>query len=360
MKKNPGVFLSIVILSGMALLISCNLSPQSGFSEQDQEVRIQYTTVSALLTKTASYGTDAVSQVQPGLITPLPSTSQPVAPSPVIEVTLAIQESTPQVRPNGMGSACDFAQAGRPLDISIPDDTRLYPGEYFSKTWRLVNAGTCTWTQDYAVVWFSGNQLGLNSAQFFSGDVAPGSSVDVTLDMIAPLDPGTYQSNWKLRNGKGDLFGIGPQGDAPFWVRVSVVPLETPTPTSTLPLATPTPEIYASGTIEMLINQKADLDSGLIDQSKGNDLAWKRDDSLTPVIAPEDGALLAFFGASSPQIYDCLEVPLTDQPVSPEQIQEGAYFCYQTSEGLPGRILVSGFDQAKNALSLDFLTWFVP
>jgi hypothetical protein len=43
-----------------------------------------------------------------------------------------------------------------------------------------------------------------------------------------------------LSNADGELFGIGPNGDAPFWARIIVVPSETETPT---PTNTPTPEV---------------------------------------------------------------------------------------------------------------------
>ena len=32
--------------------------------------------------------------------------------------------------------------------------------------------------------------------------------------MIAPAAAGTYQSNWKLQNADGLLFGLGPSGQA--------------------------------------------------------------------------------------------------------------------------------------------------
>src|SRR5688572_2187376 len=31
-------------------------------------------------------------------------------------------------------------------DVSIPDNTRLEAGEKFTKTWKLQNTGSCTWT----------------------------------------------------------------------------------------------------------------------------------------------------------------------------------------------------------------------
>jgi hypothetical protein len=126
--------------------------------------------------------------------------------------------------------------AGIPFDVTIPDDTVMQPGQSFTKTWRLVNNGTCKWTRLYAVVFFSGNPMGAQQTQYLNAEVLPGQSIDVSVEFIAPFESGTYQSNWMLQSQAGELFGLGPNGDAPFWVRIQVVGPETPTqtPTSTL------------------------------------------------------------------------------------------------------------------------------
>ena len=48
------------------------------------------------------------------------------------------------------GAACDRAQFIS--DVSVPDGTMFAPNTAFSKTWRLKNVGTCTWTTGYSVV----------------------------------------------------------------------------------------------------------------------------------------------------------------------------------------------------------------
>jgi hypothetical protein len=46
--------------------------------------------------------------------------------------------------------------------------------------------------------------------------------VDVSVDLVAPEETGTYQGFWKLRNVKGDGFGVGEFNKA-FWVQINVV-----------------------------------------------------------------------------------------------------------------------------------------
>ena len=121
--------------------------------------------------------------------------------------------------------------AGVPIDITIPDGTHLRPGESFSKTWRVVNTGSCSWNTGYEFIWFSGAQLSTVTSQGLNYAVSPGESVDISVDMTAPNRASTYQSNWKLQAPDGSTFGLGPQGTSPFWVRIEVIDNRTPTPT---------------------------------------------------------------------------------------------------------------------------------
>jgi hypothetical protein len=143
-----------------------------------------------------------------------------------------------RTRPSGASptpeTPCDMAAAGHPIDVTIPDGTVLAPGEMFSKTWRLKNVGSCKWTRFYTIVFFSGNSLNAHQTHYLPAEVEPGETIDVTVDMEAPMEPGEYQSNWMLSNADGELFGIGPHGDAPFWARILVVLSETDTPTPTV------------------------------------------------------------------------------------------------------------------------------
>jgi len=62
--------------------------------------------------------------------------------------------------------------------------------------------------------------MGAHQSNYLNAEVLPGQSIDVSVEFIAPSEPGTYQSNWMLQSQNGDLFGLGPNGDAPFWVRI--------------------------------------------------------------------------------------------------------------------------------------------
>jgi Ig-like domain from next to BRCA1 gene len=107
------------------------------------------------------------------------------------------------------------------------------------KTWRLKNNGSCTWTSGYAVVFYNGDAMsGPPSAPITNGTVPPGSTIDVSVSLVAPITPGTYKGNWRLRNSAGSVFGIGANADQSFWVQIkSVAPTPTPAPTSAYTLS---------------------------------------------------------------------------------------------------------------------------
>jgi hypothetical protein len=96
-------------------------------------------------------------------------------------------------------------------------------GDDFTKTWRLKNNGTCTWTSGYQLVFDHGDAMGgPSSVPLTSGTVAPGQTIDISVDLTAPSKPGAYQGYWKLRNPSGVLFGWGSNADSAFWVKIQV------------------------------------------------------------------------------------------------------------------------------------------
>jgi hypothetical protein len=106
-------------------------------------------------------------------------------------------------------------------DVTIPDGTTFTAGTSFTKTWRLQNTGSCTWTTGYDIVFVSGNSLGGPSSVEMPGSVAPGDVIDLSVDFKAPSSEGTYRSNWKLRDANGVIFGLG-KVDATFYVDIKV------------------------------------------------------------------------------------------------------------------------------------------
>ena len=112
--------------------------------------------------------------------------------------------------------------AGFVADVTIPDGTRYDPGATFTKTWRLRNLGTCTWTTAYTMFFESGTQMGNTTSVNLPSTVAPGATVDVSVNMTAPSSAGHYFSYWKFKNAGGTAFGIGFNANRPWWVEIFV------------------------------------------------------------------------------------------------------------------------------------------
>ncbi|HLF29121.1 MAG TPA: PA14 domain-containing protein [Anaerolineae bacterium] len=134
---------------------------------------------------------------------------------------------TPSVTPQPTSAVCTD-RASLISDVTIPDNTNVAPGAAFVKTWRLRNAGTCTWDTSYALVFASGAQLGGPASVALPGSVAPGGTIDVSVSLTAPSANDTYRGNWLLRNRAGRLFGLGNNADVPVWVQIVVGPKPTP------------------------------------------------------------------------------------------------------------------------------------
>lgn len=101
-------------------------------------------------------------------------------------------------------------------NITIPDNTQMTPGQHFTKTWRLRNTGSTIWSSSYTLAFVSGPQMSAPNSVGVASAV-PNSIIDVSVPMIAPSTPGTYQGFWRMKNPSGQSFGTQ------IWVQIIVV-----------------------------------------------------------------------------------------------------------------------------------------
>ncbi len=109
---------------------------------------------------------------------------------------------------------------------TIPDGTKMKPGEKFTKTWTVQNTGSCAWDAGFKFTWKSGNPMG-GSTQTLNSSVAAGSQEKISVAMIAPTGAGEYKGTWQMQDANNTFFG-----DA-IWVDVVVAgaAADTATPT---------------------------------------------------------------------------------------------------------------------------------
>jgi len=335
-------------------VLACSF-PMNAAQTPTLNVTQAYETVEANLTQAIAQTSQwSPMPTQPGA-TPVPPATETPAPPPT-------QPDAPKVTPT---STCDHASPGSPIDVTIPDNTEFEPGDNFTKIWRLENIGTCTWTTEYALTWFSGDRLGAPVSVPLTEDVPPNTSVELSVDMVAPSEAGTYQSNWKLNNAAGEFFGIGPNGNAAFWVRIVVVESATATITTTVtttntPTPTPTEPVKVSGPASLQPEDTLDLDTNQVNSGSGEDLIFTYDEQ-NHFLDPIGSAAMAVVGNAQPSIDDCQTITLsTDPQIVEGNLAAGTYFCYRTDMALPGWALVASFDPDNSTLDLQILTWTIP
>jgi hypothetical protein len=96
--------------------------------------------------------------------------------------------------------------AGVWLANDPPDNTEFAPGEVFTITWTLENTGTSTWTNQYYIMFSSGEQMDAEEKIYLPYDVPPGTNVKISVDFIAPESEGEKRSNWQLVNANDEAF----------------------------------------------------------------------------------------------------------------------------------------------------------
>jgi hypothetical protein len=278
----------------------------------------------------------AEAEVSPATVQP-PTELPPAVPTtaaPPTEVpATATAPPTATVTPTSI--PCD--RAAFVSDVTVPDGTDYAPGATLTKTWRLRNNGSCTWTSGYALVFDHGDSMGAPaSQQLTTGTVAPGQTIDVSVTLTAPASEGTYRGYFKLRNPSGVVFGIGANADVAFWVEIEVIPPGvtfafhfTPIIVVILP--------YSQGAgVTMPADSCFDLDagSGASCGSAGSDFRYQIsgfpfDNEADPV----HGTAFSNSMGSAPSKATCQSASMSS---GDRELDSGRYYCYQTSDGRYG------------------------
>ncbi len=109
-------------------------------------------------------------------------------------------------------------------NLTINDNTAIKGGEGFAKIWRVKNAGTCTWTTAYALVFVAGEPLSGPDRVTLPGEVTPGQTVDLRVNLVAPHTPGFFTASWMLQDTGGSRFGLDTDGSQPLSLTIEVKP----------------------------------------------------------------------------------------------------------------------------------------
>ncbi|MEI8131968.1 MAG: NBR1-Ig-like domain-containing protein [Leptolinea sp.] len=168
--------------------------------------------------------TEIAQTVIAGLTVPVITLTNTIPPEPPSAVTRTPSQTAepPTVTPTLTLTTRPCNQATFLADVNIADGTEIQTNTNFTKTWRLQNNGSCTWTSGYHVIFDTGDRMNAPDAVAVTGGTIPyGGSVEVSVALKAPGAAGTYKGNFRLRSPDGVVFGIG--GGVPFYVQIVAV-----------------------------------------------------------------------------------------------------------------------------------------
>ncbi|MCD4674313.1 MAG: LuxR C-terminal-related transcriptional regulator [Anaerolineaceae bacterium] len=128
------------------------------------------------------------------------------APSPIPTATLLPTATTfPAATTSATLSSADIAHF---VSENYPDGTKVEKGTTITKSWVLLNNGTTTWTEDYALLLFNGvhplEKITNEPIQIqLPKSVNPGETVEISANFPVPDTNGIYEFNYRFLNASG-------------------------------------------------------------------------------------------------------------------------------------------------------------
>lgn len=224
MKKSMTAIAVLMLLS--VFLSACNLSAANPTQiGPDQINTIAAQTVEALTTQMAPPPATATNTPEPPTATPQ-VTETPTLAIPTLNLTPGALATNTLIPIATLPGSTECNKVFFLSDVNVPDGTVFKPETKFTKTWKIQNSGSCTWTSLYSAVPFSNDP----TSPSITGDnefkvkanVMPGGILEVTVVMVAPKEEGTYTQVWKMQDDQGNYFGIGGPNGAGWYVNIKV------------------------------------------------------------------------------------------------------------------------------------------
>jgi hypothetical protein len=214
--NKPGKIIIFILLISV-LLVSCGGQPPASPTPDINALLTQ-----SIGTLSASFFLTQTAIVPTATNTPLPTptplaTSTPLAlPSPLPSatqgyiyvapsITVTGTVYTPTTNPSSLSYGCN--NLGFIRDVTIESGTDMAPGEKFTKTWQVANTGTCDWLSGYRLVPVSGTNFAEDPVRINNAPVPPKEWRQISVNMYAPKNKGTYTQYWQMSDGAGHTFG---------------------------------------------------------------------------------------------------------------------------------------------------------
>lgn len=188
-----------VLLIGILTLTAC------GAGDAEATPTLSADQLQTQAVETFSAGLTQTAIAAPPTQTPFPT----LTASPTFAPFATPTAGTPLALPtNAGGTSSQTACYGLTFvsDVTIPDNTQMTPGQTFTKTWKVLNSGTCAWDTGFKFAFTTGNALG-GATYTLPSAVASNAPYEIPIPMTAPTTPGTYESRWRMQTAGGQFFG---------------------------------------------------------------------------------------------------------------------------------------------------------
>jgi hypothetical protein len=188
--------LMTILIAGILLLTACN-SPSTNTTPTPDTNLIQTSVVetyAAAMTQTAS--AEPTVELFPTL-TPSPTIA------PIVTITSALATIPPAT---GAATRSCYSLA-YVSDVTIPDNTPVTPGQTFTKTWKVVNNGSCAWDAGFKFAFVSGEAMS-GVTYTLPSAVPVNGIVEISIAMTAPTNKtGAVRGDWRMSTASGQFFG---------------------------------------------------------------------------------------------------------------------------------------------------------
>jgi len=140
----------------------------------------------------------------PPTATPTVPTKTPF-PTPTATVTFIYLAPTSAIPP----TLIPLGASNKQFDCQVlgtEPKRALAPNEGFKAKWIVANIGKATWEEnnlDYG--YLEGEKLHFQPAYDFPVNVLPGTTVELSVEMLAPSTPGNYTTTWQINRGKSSF-----------------------------------------------------------------------------------------------------------------------------------------------------------
>ena len=92
-------------------------------------------------------------------------------------------------------------------DVTIPDNTRMTPGQAFTKRSKVKNTGSCAWDAGFKFA-FTGGDAMSGATYTLPSAVAANAETSISVAMTAPTNKtGAIRGNWRMSTAGGQFFG---------------------------------------------------------------------------------------------------------------------------------------------------------